>query len=131
MKKRVILLSSFVVIFGVVAYLALAPKYVSAVADNIAVSNTGNETIEIYKQKFAGMSEEEVNAFFAFDDDSKIIIADESGGYTSSLTDNYDEPVETIYPDGSKKVQSFYDKSVAATIGEVKQALKEQREGRD
>lgn len=128
MKKRVILLSSLVLTLGAAAYLALAPKSASAIDDSTTSSQSGNQTIEIYKEKFAGKSEEEVNDFFDADDDNKIIIADKSGGYTSSLTNDYDEPVETISEDGTKTVQSFHDKSVAATIGEVKQALKEERE---
>lgn len=76
----------------------------------------------------AGKSEEEVDAYFALFTDNKMIIADKSGGFTSSLTDDYDEPVETLYPDGTRVVQSFHDKSVAATIGEVRQALREERE---
>lgn len=128
MKKRVILLSSLVLTLGAAAYLALAPKSVSAIDDNATSSQGDNQTIEIYKEKFAGKSEEEVNDFFDGEVDSKIIIADKSGGYTSSLTNDYDNPVETVAEDGTKTVQSFRDKSVAATIGEVKQALKEQRE---
>lgn len=76
----------------------------------------------------AGKSEEEVDAYFALFTDNKMIIADKSGGFTSSLTDDYDEPVETLYPDGTRVVQSFHDKSVGATIGEVRQAPREERE---
>ena len=56
--------------------------------------------------------------------DSKVIIADESGGFTTSSTDDYSNPVETIDERGNKELKSFQDTSTASTIGEIKAAMK-------
>ena len=53
-----------------------------------------------------------------------LIIADKAGGFTTSSTNDYSDPVETIDKDGNKEVKSFQDKTVSATIGEIKEALK-------
>lgn len=127
-KKGMLLGSGLILTLGVALFLALTPKTSSAVEDAETSVQPRNLTIEIYKEKLAGKSEEEVDAYFAPFTDNKIIIADKSGGFTSSLTDDYDEPVETLYPDGRRVIQSFHDKTVAATIGEVKQALRVERE---
>lgn len=128
MKKRILLFSSVALTVGALVFLVLTPKASSENNENDSVSPNRNQTIEIYKEKLAGKSEEEVNAYFAPFTDDKTIIADKSGGFTSSLTDDYDEPVETLYPDGTRVVQSFHDENVAATIAQVKQALREERE---
>ena len=127
-KKGMLLGSGLVLTLGMAIFLALTPKTSSAVDDAETSVQPRNQTIEIYKEKLAGKSEEEVDAYFDPFTDNKIIIADQSGGFTSSLTDDYDEPVETLYPDGRRVIQSFHDKTVAATIGQVKQALREERD---
>lgn len=88
-----------------------------------------NRTLQIYSRLLKDASEEEVDEYFQYNDDETLIIADESGGYLSSLTNDVNSYSELHDGDG-KLIErvSFGDKKVAATIGEVKEYLKEQRE---
>lgn len=105
---------------GLVSYVLFKP----AIAATTSGITRENKTIEIYKDLLKGKSEKEINDYFSDLPDSKLIIADKSGGYTTSLTDDYSNPVESTDENGNEELKSFHDKSVAATVGEIKEALK-------
>ncbi len=44
--------------------------------------------IQIYKKLLSGKSEKEINDYFGNLPDSKVIVADESGGFTTSSTND-------------------------------------------
>ena len=114
MAKKKMLVTLSVLSLGLVSYVLFKP----AIAETTSGITRENKTIEIYK------SEKEINDYFSDLPDSKLIIADKSGGYTTSLTDDYSNPVESTDENGNEELKSFHDKSVAATVGEIKEALK-------
>ncbi|MBF0775552.1 hypothetical protein BVE84_04225 [Streptococcus azizii] len=88
-----------------------------------------NRTIQIYARLLKDASEEEVNDYFQHHDDATLIIADKSGGYLSSLTNDVNSYSEVRDENGNLLERvSFGDETVAATIAEVKEYLREQRE---
>lgn len=104
MAKKKMLVTLSVLSLGLVSYVLFKP----AIAETTSGITRENKTIEIYKDL----------------PDSQLIIADKSGGYTTSLTDDYSNPVESTDENGNEELKSFHDKSVAATVGEIKEALK-------
>ncbi|KAA0963250.1 hypothetical protein FXF62_10135 [Streptococcus cristatus] len=120
MAKKKMLLTLSVVALGIASYALLKP----VIAETTIGKTNENQTISIYKNLLKGKSEKEINDYFSGLSDSKLIIADKSGGFTTSSTDDYSNPVETIDENGNKELKSFQDKSVAATVGEIKEALK-------
>lgn len=88
-----------------------------------------NRTIQIYARLLKDASEEEVNDYFQHHDDATLIIADKSGGYLSNLTNDVNSYSEVRDENGNLLERvSFGDETVAATIAEVKEYLREQRE---
>lgn len=88
-----------------------------------------NRTIQIYARLLKDASEEEVNDYFQHHDDATLIIADKSGGYLSSLTNDVNSYSEVRDENGNLLERvSFGDETVATTIAEVKEYLREQRE---
>lgn len=88
-----------------------------------------NRTIQIYARLLKDASEEEVNDYFQYHDDATLIIADKSGGYLSSLTNDVNSYSEVRDENGNLLERvSFGDETVAATIAEVKEYLREQRD---
>lgn len=88
-----------------------------------------NRTIQIYARLLKDASEEEVNDYFQHHDDATLIIADKSGGYLSSLTNDVNSYSEVRDENGNLLERvSFGDETVAATIAEVKEYLREQRD---
>lgn len=61
-KKGILLGSGLVLTVGVAVFLALAPKTTSAVDDAETSVQPRNQTIEIYKEKLAGKSEEDFSS---------------------------------------------------------------------
>ena len=120
MAKKKVLLTLSVVALGIASYTLLKP----VIAETTIGKTNENQTISIYKNLLKGKSEKEINDYFSGLSDSKLIIADQSGGFTTSSTDDYSNPVETTDENGNKELKSFQDKSVAATVGEIKEALK-------
>ncbi|WP_314481483.1 hypothetical protein [Streptococcus cristatus] len=120
MAKKKMLLTLSVVALGIGSYALLKP----VIAETTIGKTNENQTISIYKNLLKGKSEKEINDYFSGLSDSKLIIADKSGGFTTSSTDDYSNPVETIDENGNKELKYFQDKSVAATVGEIKEALK-------
>ena len=120
MAKKKMLLTLSVVALGIASYALLKP----VIAETTIGKTNENQTISIYKNLLKGKSEKEINDYFSGLSDSKLIIADKSGGFTTSSTDDYSNPVETIDENGNKELKYFQDKSVAATVGEIKEALK-------
>lgn len=106
---------------GLISYALLNPAFV---ANSLGSGQKENQTIEIYKELLKNKSEKEINEYFSNLPDDKLIIADKAGGFTTSSTNDYSDPVETIDKDGNREVKSFQDKTVSATIGEIKEALK-------
>ena len=92
---------------------------IKASIEKMKAAESFTEALSIYTE-----SEKEINDYFSGLSDSKLIIADKSGGFTTSSTDDYSNPVETTDENGNKELKSFQDKSVAATVGEIKEALK-------
>lgn len=118
--KKIISLIATVLSIGIVSY-ALQKN---AVAESTGIDQKENQTIQIYKKLLSGKSEKEINDYFGNLPDSKVIVADESGGFTTSSTNDNSNPVETIDERGNKELKSFQDTSTASTIGEIKAALK-------
>lgn len=88
-----------------------------------------NRTIQIYARLLKDASEEEVNDYFQYHDDATLIIADKSGGYLSSLTNDVNSYSEVRDENGNLLERvSFGDETVATTIAEVKEYLREQRD---
>ena len=120
MTKKVLPLILTVLTVGLISYALLTP----VVANSLGSDQKENQTIEIYKELLKNKSEKEINEYFLNLPDDQLIIADDSGGFSTSSTNDYSNPVETIDKDGNKEVKSFQDKTVSATIGEIKEALK-------
>ena len=118
--KKIISLIATVLSIGIVSY-ALQKN---AIAESTGIDQKENQTIQIYKKLLSGKSEKEINDYFGNLPDSKVIVADESGGFTTSSKNDYSNPVETIDERGNKELKSFQDTSTASTIGEIKAALK-------
>lgn len=118
--KKIISLIATVLSIGIVSY-ALQKN---AIAESTGIDQKENQTIQIYKKLLRGKSEKEINDYFGNLPDSKVIIADESGGFTTSPTDDYSNPVETVDERGNKELKSFQDTSTASTIGEIKAVMK-------
>lgn len=120
MTKKVLPLTLTILTVGLISYALLNP----VIANSLGSAQKENQTIEIYKELLKNKSEKEINEYFLNLPDDKLIIADDSGGFSTSSTNDYSNPVETIDKDGNKEVKSFQDKTVSATIGEIKEALK-------
>ena len=120
MTKKVLPLTLTILTVGLISYALLNP----VVANSLGSGQKENQTIEIYKELLKNKSEKEINEYFSNLPDDQLIIADKAGGFTTSSTDDYSSPVETIDKDGNREVKSFQDKTVSATIGEIKEALK-------
>ena len=120
MTKKVLPLILTVLTVGLISYAILNP----VIANSLGSDQKENQTIEIYKDILKNKSEKEINEYFSNLPDDKLIIADKAGGFTTSSTNDYSDPVETIDKDGNREVKSFQDKTVSATIGEIKEALK-------
>ena len=113
MTKKVLPLTLTILTVGLISFALLNP----VIANSLGSAQKENQTIEIYKELLKNKSEKEINEYFLNLPDDQLIIADDS-------TNNYSNPVETIDKDGNKEVKSFQDKTVSATIGEIKEALK-------
>ena len=120
MTKKVLPLILTVLTVGLISFALLNP----VIANSLGSAQKENQTIEIYKELLKNKSEKEINEYFLNLPDDQLIIADDSGGFSTSSTNDYSNPVETIDKDGNKEVKSFQDKTVSATIGEIKAALK-------
>ena len=120
MTKKILPLTLTILTVGLISYALLNP----VVANSLGSGQKENQTIEIYKELLKNKSEKEINEYFLNLPDDKLIIADKDGGFSTSSTNDYSNPVETIDKDGNKEVKSFQDKTVSATIGEIKEALK-------
>ena len=120
MTKKILPLTLTILTVGLISYALLNP----VVANSLGSGQKENQTIEIYKELLKNKSEKEINEYFSNLPDDQLIIADKAGGFTTSSTDDYSSPVETIDKDGNREVKSFHDKTVSATIGEIKEALK-------
>lgn len=120
MTKKVLPLILTVLTVGLISFALLKP----VIANSLGSAQKENQTIEIYKELLKNKSEKEINEYFLNLPDDQLIIADDSGGFSTSSTNDYSNPVETIDKDGNKEVKSFQDKTVSATIGEIKEALK-------
>ena len=120
MTKKILPLTLTILTVGLISFALLNP----VVANSLGSAQKENQTIEIYKELLKNKSEKEINEYFLNLPDDQLIIADDSGGFSTSSTNDYSNPVETIDKDGNKEVKSFQDKTVSATIGEIKEALK-------
>ena len=120
MTKKILPLTLTILTVGLISYALLNP----VIANSLGSNQKENQTIEIYKDLLKNKSEKEINEYFSNLPDDQLIIADKAGGFTTSSTDDYSSPVETIDKDGNREVKSFQDKTVSATIGEIKEALK-------
>lgn len=120
MTKKILPLTLTILTVGLISFALLNP----VIANSLGSAQKENQTIEIYKELLKNKSEKEINEYFLNLPDDKLIIADDSGGFSTSSTNDYSNPVETIDKDGNKEVKSFQDKTVSATIGEIKEALK-------
>ena len=120
MTKKVLPLTLTILTVGLISFALLNP----VIANSLGSAQKENQTIEIYKELLKNKSEKEINEYFLNLPDDQLIIADASGGFSTSSTNDYSNPVETIDKDRNKEVKSFQDKTVSATIGEIKEALK-------
>ena len=120
MTKKILPLTLTILTVGLISFALLKP----VIANSLGSAQKENQTIEIYKELLKNKSEKEINEYFLNLPDDQLIIADDSGGFSTSSTNDYSNPVETIDKDGNKEVKSFQDKTVSATIGEIKEALK-------
>ena len=120
MTKKVLPLILTVLTVGLISFALLNP----VIANSLGSAQKENQTIEIYKELLKNKSEKEINEYFLNLPNDQLIIADDSGGFSTSSTNDYSNPVETIDKDGNREVKSFQDKTVSATIGEIKEALK-------
>lgn len=119
MTKKILPLTLTILTVGLISFALLNP----VIANSLGSAQKENQTIEIYKELLKNKSEKEINEYFLNLPDDQLIIADDSGGFSTSSTNDYSNPVETIDKDGNKEVKSFQDKTVSATIGEIKEAL--------
>ena len=120
MTKKILPLTLTILTVGLISFALLNP----VIANSLGSAQKENQTIEIYTELLKNKSEKEINEYFLNLPDDQLIIADDSGGFSTSSTNDYSNPVETIDKDGNKEVKSFQDKTVSATIGEIKEALK-------
>ena len=120
MTKKILPLTLTILTVGLISFALLNP----VIANSLGAQQKENQTIEIYKELLKNKSEKEINEYFLNLPDDQLIIADDSGGFSTSSTNDYSNPVETIDKDGNREVKSFQDKTVSATIGEIKEALK-------
>lgn len=120
MTKKILPLTLTILTVGLISFALLNP----VITNSLGSAQKENQTIEIYKELLKNKSEKEINEYFLNLPDDQLIIADDSGGFSTSSTNDYSNPVETIDKDGNKEVKSFQDKTVSATIGEIKEALK-------
>ena len=120
MTKKILPLTLTILTVGLISFALLNP----VIANSLGSAQKENQTIEIYKELLKNKSEKEINEYFLNLPDDQLLIADDSGGFSTSSTNDYSNPVETIDKDGNKEVKSFQDKTVSATIGEIKEALK-------
>ena len=120
MTKKILPLTLTILTVGLISFALLNP----VIANSLGSAQKENQTIEIYKELLKNKSEKEINEYFLNLPDDQLIIADASGGFSTSSTNDYSNPVETIDKDGNREVKSFQDKTVSATIGEIKEALK-------
>ena len=120
MTKKFLPLTLTILTVGLISFALLNP----VIANSLGSAQKENQTIEIYKELLKNKSEKEINEYFLNLPDDQLIIADDSGGFSTSSTNDYSNPVETIDKDGNREVKSFQDKTVSATIGEIKEALK-------
>ena len=120
MTKKILPLTLTILTVGLISFALLNP----VIANSLGSAQKENQTLEIYKELLKNKSEKEINEYFLNLPDDQLIIADDSGGFSTSSTNDYSNPVETIDKDGNKEVKSFQDKTVSATIGEIKEALK-------
>lgn len=120
MTKKILPLTLTILTVGLISFALLNP----VIANSLGSAQKENQTIEIYKELLKNKSEKEINEYFLNLPDDQLIIEDDSGGFSTSSTNDYSNPVETIDKDGNKEVKSFQDKTVSATIGEIKEALK-------
>lgn len=120
MTKKILPLTLTILTVGLISFALLNP----VIANSLGSAQKENQTIEIYKELLKNKSEKEINEYFLNLPDDQLIIADDSGGFSTSSTNDYSNPVETIDKDGNGEVKSFQDKTVSATIGEIKEALK-------
>ena len=120
MTKKILPLTLTILTVGLISFALLNP----VIANSLGSAQKENQTIEIFKELVKNKSEKEINEYFLNLPDDQLIIADDSGGFSTSSTNDYSNPVETIDKDGNKEVKSFQDKTVSATIGEIKEALK-------
>lgn len=120
MTKKFLPLTLTILTVGLISFALLNP----VIANSLGSAQKENQTIEIYKELLKNKSEKEINEYFLNLPDDQLIIADDSGGFSTSATNDYSNPVETIDKDGNREVKSFQDKTVSATIGEIKEALK-------
>ena len=120
MTKKILPLTLTILTVGLISFALLNP----VIANSLGSAQKENQTIEIYKELLKNRSEKEINEYFLNLPDDQLIIADDSGGFSTSATNDYSNPVETIDKDGNREVKSFQDKTVSATIGEIKEALK-------
>lgn len=120
MTKKILPLTLTILTVGLISFALLNP----VIANSLGSAQKENQTIEIYKELLKNKSEKEINEYFLNLPDDQLIIADDSGGFSTSSTNDYSNPVETIDKDGNKEVKLFQDKTVSATIGEIKEALK-------
>ncbi|MBZ2091295.1 hypothetical protein K1I69_07855 [Streptococcus parasanguinis] len=120
MTKKILPLTLTILTVGLISFALLNP----VIANSLGSAQKENQTIEIYKELLKNKSEKEINEYFLNLPDDQLIIADDSGGFSTSSTNDYSNPVETIDKDGNREVKSFQDKTVSATIGEIKEALK-------
>lgn len=120
MTKKILPLTLTILTVGLISFALLN----HVIANSLGSAQKENQTIEIYKELLKNKSEKEINEYFLNLPDDQLIIADDSGGFSTSSTNDYSNPVETIDKDGNREVKSFQDKTVSATIGEIKEALK-------
>lgn len=120
MTKKILPLTLTILTVGLISFALLNP----VIANSLGSAQKENQTIEIYKELLKNKSEKEINEYFLNLPDDQLIISDDSGGFSTSSTNDYSNPVETIDKDGNREVKSFQDKTVSATIGEIKEALK-------
>ena len=120
MTKKILPLTLTILTVGLISFALLKP----VIANSLGSAQKENQTIEIYKELLKNKSEKEINEYFLNLPDDQLIISDDSGGFSTSSTNDYSNPVETIDKDGNREVKSFQDKTVSATIGEIKEALK-------
>ncbi|MGT2783939.1 hypothetical protein [Streptococcus merionis] len=124
MKKNLLISAASLIGVTLLGLIFFQSKVQSSTSTTVGDSLPENQTIRIMYEKWRNASEEEVNAYFQPFSDDKKIIADPSGGFLTSIDDNYTVSKRQDWT-GRDIVQSFDDPKVAATIGEVKAYLRE------